>query len=103
MQLKREEYQTYNHKKAKQSIGPARGDMDCVAEPVITAGAQLRSSSGAHSRGPLARNAFGMLSRSRGMFHPRFDRFVALQLKEGAGKTGCTPHPRSRVPMHMAN
>jgi hypothetical protein len=22
--------------------------------------------------------------------------------KEGAGKTGCTPHPRSRVPMHLA-
>jgi hypothetical protein len=29
---------------------------DCFAEPVITARAQLRSSSGAHSRDPVARN-----------------------------------------------
>ena len=92
MQLRREEFQAFNQAKAKQSIGPARGDMDCVTE----------LSSGAHSRDPLARNNVGMLSRSRGIFHPRFDRFVALHLKEGAGKTGCTPHPRSRVPMHLA-
>jgi hypothetical protein len=41
---------------AKQSIHPLRRAMDCFAEPVITARAQLRSSSGAHSRDPLARN-----------------------------------------------
>ena len=102
MQPRRENRKICTHTKAKQSIGPARGDMDCVAEPVITARAQLRSSSGAHSGDPLARHDMGMLSRSRGIFHPRFERFVALHLKEGAGKTGCTPHPRSRVPVHMA-
>ena len=47
--------------------------MDCVTE----------LSSGAHSRDPLARHDVGMRSRSRGMFHPRFERFVALHLKRG--------------------
>src|SRR5450432_3275947 len=37
------------------------------------------------------------LSRSRGAFRPSFGRnFLALQ-SEGAGKTGCALHPRSRV------
>ena len=41
-------------------------------------------------------------SRSRGAFRPRFSsNFVPLKT-EGAGKTGCSPHPRSRVPMHTA-
>ena len=30
-----------------------------------------------------ARNDVGMLSRSRGIFHPRFENFVALRLKRG--------------------
>ena len=75
----------YNQTKAKQSIGPARGGME-----------------GRHGLRRCACNDVGMLSRSRGMFHPRFCNFVALHLKEGAGKTGRLPHPRSRVPMHMA-
>jgi len=61
-----------------------------------------RARNGRHGWRRGARNDVGMLSRSRGIFHPRFERFVALHLKEGAGKTGCTPHPRSRVPMHLA-
>ena len=61
-----------------------------------------RAHKGRHGLRRGARNDVDMLSRSRGIFHPRFERFVALHLKEGAGKTGCTPHPRSRVPMHLA-
>ena len=61
-----------------------------------------RAHKGRHGLRRCAGNDVGMLSRSRGIFHPRFERFVALHLKEGAGKTGCTPHPRSRVPMHLA-
>ena len=39
-----------------------------------------------------------MGSRSRGMIYPSFARNLSLPLKtEGAGKTGCAPHPRSRV------
>jgi len=41
-------------------------------------------------------------SRSRGMFYPRFEIFVALLKIEGAGKTGCSPHPRSRVLLRIA-
>jgi hypothetical protein len=36
-------------------------------------------------------------SRSRGAFRPRFASSFALIEKEGAGKTGCALHPRSRV------
>ena len=61
-----------------------------------------RARNGRHGLRRCACNAVGMLSRSRGIFHPRFERLVALNVKEGAGKTGCTPHPRSRVPMHLA-
>src|ERR1700733_6562369 len=35
--------------------------------------------------------------RSRGAILPRFCKFVSPKEKEGAGKTGCTLHPRSRV------
>src|SRR5215216_3359785 len=38
-----------------------------------------------------------MLSRSRGMFRPRLASWFALLEIEGAGKTGCLLHPRSRV------
>src|SRR5260221_4250964 len=34
---------------------------------------------------------------SRGMIRPRFAKTSALANEEGAGKTGCTLHPRSRV------
>jgi hypothetical protein len=40
--------------------------MDCFAEPVITVRAQLRSSPGAHSRDPVARNEGGEFSWSGG-------------------------------------
>src|SRR5438477_1283481 len=36
--------------------------------------------------------------RSRGMFRPRFCKFVGPLETEGAGKAGCRLHPRSRVP-----
>jgi hypothetical protein len=36
-------------------------------------------------------------SRSRGTKCPRFARNLALLKKEGAGKTGCALHPRSRA------
>src|SRR5437016_14561387 len=42
------------------------------------------------------------LSRSRGADRPRFAINFPPSLSEGAGKTGCTLHPRSRVPMHTA-
>jgi len=35
-------------------------------------------------------------SRSRGMICPEFCISFALMKSEGAGKTGCAPHPRSR-------
>src|SRR5215210_3450591 len=38
-----------------------------------------------------------MRSRSRSAFRPRFASRLALQNLEGAGKTGCLLHPRSRV------
>src|SRR5439155_6437585 len=41
-------------------------------------------------------------SRSRGADRPRFVSSFALLNLEGAGKTGCLLHPRSRVPMHTA-
>jgi len=39
-----------------------RGRIDCFAEPVITSRAQLRSSMGARSRDPFARNDADNLS-----------------------------------------
>jgi hypothetical protein len=40
----------------------------------------------------------GAVSRSRGAMHPRFARkFSRPGNSEGAGKTGCALHPRSRV------
>jgi hypothetical protein len=39
---------------------------------------------------------------SRDVFRPRFASSFALQNLEGAGKTGCLLHPRSRVPTHTA-
>jgi hypothetical protein len=33
---------------------------------------------------------------------PEFCKFIPPQKTEGAGKTGCALHPRSRVPMHLA-
>src|SRR3954470_22306185 len=39
-----------------------------------------------------------MTSRSRGADRPRFaSSFVLIENREGAGKTGCLLHPRSRV------
>ena len=46
---------------------------------------------------PLYPSYEGILSRSRGMICPRFAvRWPSLEI-EGAGKTGCALHPRSRV------
>jgi hypothetical protein len=38
-----------------------------------------------------------MCSRSRGAMRPSFARPLSLLEREGAGKTGCTLHPRSHV------
>src|SRR5215213_8812433 len=38
-----------------------------------------------------------MTSRSRGALHPRFASSLVPPKSEGAGKTGCLLHPRSRV------
>ncbi len=35
------------------------------------------------------------------MFCPKFCISFALGIKEGAGKTGCALHPRSRRPVHQ--
>ena len=48
-------------------------------------------------RPTIAALAAVMPLRSRGIFHPRCVRFAALPMREGAGKTGCLLHPRSRV------
>ena len=59
-------------------------------------------SSGAHSRKPVA----GMTGRYTSAFSrhaaPEFCKFIRPKKIEGAGKTGCALHPRSRVPMHIA-
>ena len=44
-----------------------------------------------------------MISRSRDMNCPRFASWFALIEKEGAGKTGCALHPRSRVQLRTKN
>src|SRR5436309_7429353 len=44
-----------------------------------------------------------MISRSRDMNCPRFASSFALIEKEGAGKTGCALHPRSRVQLRPKN
>ena len=41
-------------------------------------------------------------SRSRGAMRPRFASSFALSKTEGAGKTGCALHPRSRVQLRTA-
>ena len=43
-----------------------------------------------------ARNDVDIVSRSRDIFRPSFASLSLLK-REGAGKTGCTLHPRSRV------
>jgi hypothetical protein len=43
-----------------------------------------------------------MTSRSRDMNCPRFARNFPPSNREGAGKTGCAPHPRSRVRLRIA-
>ena len=40
--------------------------------------------------------------RSRDMNCPRFASSFTLSESEGAGKTGCAPHPRSRVRLRIA-
>src|SRR5258707_11213571 len=60
---------------AKQSIGRRKGRMDCFASLAMTADIL---------RDLAARCARGL-------------QFSHAQKTEGAGKTGCAPHPRSRV------
>src|SRR2546429_9567508 len=43
------------------------------------------------------------LSRSRDADRPRFAINFPPSLSEGAGKTGCALHPRSRVHLHTKN
>jgi hypothetical protein len=65
----------------------------------------LRSlSSGGHSPDPVARNDGGHRSAFSRQPCPRFSKFIGPQnqgrtrpSREGAGKTGCALHPRSRV------
>src|SRR3954471_4798686 len=47
-----------------------------------------------------ARNDGDIVSRSRDMMCPRFASRLPPK-HEGAGKTGCVPHPRSRVPFAL--
>jgi hypothetical protein len=44
-----------------------------------------------------------MVSRSRGALRPRFDLLCPPRKSEGAGKTGCLLHPRSRVRFAQTN
>jgi len=62
---------------AKQSILSLRRHMDCFASLAMTV---------------------DTVSPSRGADRPRFASSLVAQKSEGAGKTGCTLHPRSRVP-----
>jgi hypothetical protein len=43
------------------------------------------------------------VSRSRDVIRPRFAYSSSALQSEGAGKTGCLPHPRSRVQVHTKN
>ena len=62
---------------AKQSILSLRRRMDCFASLAMTV---------------------DTVSPSRDVIRPRFASSFVAQKSEGAGKTGCTLHPRSRVP-----
>ena len=68
--------------------------------PVIASAAK-QSIRGKRRGGLLrcARNDVDMTSRSRGALRPRFAGYLVCPLsnQRGAGKTGCTLHPRSRV------
>src|ERR1700682_1432456 len=61
---------------AKQSILSLCGEMDCFASLAMTA---------------------DTTSHSRGASRPKFCISLSLINTEGAGKTGCAPHPRSRA------
>ena len=67
---------------AKQSISPRQERMDCFV-----------ASAPRNDDTPIAT----MTPHSRGAVRPRFCRNVAPKNTEGAGKTGCALHPRSRV------
>ena len=45
----------------------------------------------------ILRSCLDTPPRSRGAMRPRFASNAALEKREGAGKTGCALHPRSRV------
>jgi hypothetical protein len=67
--------------------------------PVIASAAKQSISPHVLKHGLLrcARNDGDIVSRSRDMFCPSFASSFAPSNYEGAGKTGCVPHPRSRV------
>src|SRR5258708_7170348 len=62
---------------AKQSILSLRGGMDCFAS--------------------LAMTEIDMCPHSRSAMRPEFCKKTLPSKSEGAGKTGCAPHPRSRA------
>ena len=53
-------------------------------------------SSGGHSADPVAGDDTDVCSRSRGAMRPKFCKKTLPSKSEGAGKTGCALHPRSR-------
>jgi hypothetical protein len=72
---------------AKQSIVRHNERMDCFASLAMTA----------ENDAPSTAATADMTSRSRDMKLPEVCIFVRPLEKEGAGKTGCALHPRSRV------
>ena len=74
---------------AKQSIVRHKERMDCFASLAMTAVIDARS---------MATTA-DMISRSRDTNCPRFASCSPSLRTEGAGKTGCALHPRSRAPL----
>jgi hypothetical protein len=51
---------------------------------------------------PISNGQEVMGLRSRGLSRPSFASRLPCSREEGAGKTGCALHPRSRVQMHKA-
>src|SRR6266516_3965513 len=60
-------------------------------------GASLRPQLAARMSAAISVYELNMTSRSRDAWRPRFASSFALFEIEGAGKTGCLLHPRSRV------
>ena len=77
---------------AKRNPGPSRPRMNVPRIALRS----IRATGASHLQ---CKRPMDMPSRSRGTFRPRLVLRLPSQKSEGAGKTGCLLHPRSRVQM----